>query len=195
MGFSEKLREIRKESGMSQKEAAQKLGLSPSGYAAWELGNTVPDVNRVNRIVQVFNVSADYLLEIKGAANEPLVTVSAEATLPKNEREWLKAYRSLTDEEKKQVEDFAEYMGWLRRLTRFQVWLVAKFAAPVSARTRHLTDIAEDAFYAKIIATAPRKDFCLRLMQGRHFAILCLLGTTARRLGRARAWVRRIMKR
>lgn len=92
-------------------------------------------------------------------------------------------------------EDFAEYMGWLRRLTRFQVWLVAKFAALVSARTRHLTDIAEDAFYAKIIATAPRKDFCLRLMQGRHFAILCLLGTTARRLGRARAWVRRIMKR
>lgn len=110
MGFSERLREIRKESGMSQKEAAQKLGLSPSGYAAWELGNTVPDVNRVSRIVQVFNVSADYLLGIKGAANEPLVTVSAEATLPKNEREWLKAYRSLTSEEKKQVENFAEYI-------------------------------------------------------------------------------------
>ena len=88
-------------------------------------------------------------------------------------------------------EDFDGYMGWLRRLTRFQVWLVAKFAAPIPARRKHLKGIAEDPFYAKIIATAPKKDFCLRLMQKKQFTLLCLLGTAIRTLGNLRRVLRK----
>ena len=88
-------------------------------------------------------------------------------------------------------EDFDGYMGWLRRLTRFQVWLVAKFAAPIPARRKHLKGIAEDPFYAKIIATAPQKDFCLRLMQKKQFTLLCLLGTAIRTLGNLRRALRK----
>ena len=87
-------------------------------------------------------------------------------------------------------EDFENYMGWLRRLTRFQVWLVAKFAAPISARNTHLRGIAADPFYAKIIATAPKKDFCLYLLQKRHFTLLCLLGSGMRTLGKLRRALR-----
>lgn len=88
-------------------------------------------------------------------------------------------------------EDFDGYMGWLRRLTRFQVLLVAKFAAPISARRKHLNGIAEDPFYAKIIATAPKQDFCLRLMKSNHFTLLCLLGTAMRTLGNVRRALRK----
>lgn len=82
--------------------------------------------------------------------------------------------------------DFAEYMAWLRRLTRFQIWLVAKFATSISNRERLLGQIAGDAFYAKIIATAPKKDICLVWMQKRRFGCLCLLGTAMREMGNAR---------
>ena len=85
---------------------------------------------------------------------------------------------------------FEDYMAWLRRLTRFQVWLVAKFAAPVSNRRVHLKAIRADDFYAKIIATAPKKDLCLRLLKGNHCTLLCLLGTGARLLGKLRKALR-----
>lgn len=87
--------------------------------------------------------------------------------------------------------DFIEYMTWLRRLTRFQVWLVAKFSTAISNRCELLRQIAEDAFYAKIIATAPRKDLCLRLMQKKHFRTLCLLGTGMRKAGDLRRKARK----
>lgn len=86
--------------------------------------------------------------------------------------------------------DFTQYMGWLRRLTRFQVWLVAKFAAPIRDRCRLLEEIGRDGFYSVIISTAPRKDIPLRLMKGAHFAALCLMGTGMRLLGNLRRWVR-----
>ena len=82
--------------------------------------------------------------------------------------------------------DFDEYMAWLRRLTRFQVWLVAKFSTTISNRRGLLRQIAEDGFYAGIIATAPKKDLCLRLMQKKRFRTLCLVGTGMRKLGNLR---------
>ena len=88
--------------------------------------------------------------------------------------------------------DFEEYMGWLRRLTRFQVWLVAKFRTAASNRCGLLRQIADDPFYAKIIATAPKKDACLTLMRRRRFRALCLAGTAMRQLGSLR---RRLKKR
>jgi len=87
--------------------------------------------------------------------------------------------------------DLDEYMGWLRRLTRFQVWLVAKFSTTVSNRCELLRQIAEDGFYAEIIATAPGKDLCLRLMQKKHFRTLCLLGTGMRKAGNLRRRAKR----
>ena len=88
-------------------------------------------------------------------------------------------------------EDFEEYMGWLRRLTRFQVWLVAKFATSAANRCALLKAIAQDGFYAKIIATAPKEDRCLTLMQKGRYRTLCAIGTVMRKLGDVRRWVRK----
>ena len=86
--------------------------------------------------------------------------------------------------------DFAEYGSWLRRLTRFQVWLVAKFRTTAKNRGCLLEEINRDEFYAMVISTAPRKDVALRLMKGRHYGILCLMGTCIRWLGDLRRWVK-----
>ena len=83
-------------------------------------------------------------------------------------------------------EDFEEYMGWLRRLTRFQIWLVAKFATSAANRCALLKAISQDGFYAKIIATAPKGDRCLTLMQKGRYRTLCTVGTAMRKLGDVR---------
>lgn len=88
-------------------------------------------------------------------------------------------------------EDFEEYMGWLRRLTRFQIWLVAKFATSAANRCALLKAISQDGFYAKIIATAPKEDRCLTLMQKGRYRALCTVGTAMRKLGDVRRWVRK----
>lgn len=88
-------------------------------------------------------------------------------------------------------EDFTAYLAWLRRLTRFQVSLVAKFASGISNRAALLRQIHEDTFYAMVIDTAPGKDILLRLMQRRHYRLICVGGTIVRHLGAVRRKVRR----
>lgn len=83
-------------------------------------------------------------------------------------------------------QDFAEYMAWLRLLTRFQVRLVAKFDTKASNRERVLEEIGADSFYHKVISTAPRKDALLHLMKGKHYRAVCLIGDGLRAAGKVR---------
>lgn len=113
--FKEILQELMEEAGLNQSQLSAKTGLPLTTISGWLNTDRLPDYKSLTILSKYFNVSADYLMELKGAANEPLVAVSAEATLPKNEREWLKTYRSLTEEEKNQVRDFAEYIKSKRK--------------------------------------------------------------------------------
>jgi len=53
------LRSIR---GFSQEEIAERIGISRQAYAKWESGATVPDVERCNRLAQVYGTTVDGLL-------------------------------------------------------------------------------------------------------------------------------------
>ena len=87
--------------------------------------------------------------------------------------------------------DFAEYMDWLRLLTRFQVRLVAKFDTSRQNRIRLLKEIGEDDFYAKVIVTAPQKDTLLWLMKKQNYAGVCLIGDGLRVAGNIRRKIKR----
>ena len=87
--------------------------------------------------------------------------------------------------------DFAEYMDWLRLLTRFQVRLVAKFDTSRQNRIRRLKEIGEDDFYGKIIGTALRKDTLLWLMKKQNYAGVCLIGDGLRVAGNIRRKIKR----
>ena len=60
--FCERLKELRKEKGISQKELAVLLDTNNSSVCDWERGRTQPDLETVVKIAQYFHVSADYLL-------------------------------------------------------------------------------------------------------------------------------------
>lgn len=62
MEFSERLKELRKQAGLTQVELAGKLGIVQSSYADWERGKKKPTQENLVKIAQILNVSVDYLV-------------------------------------------------------------------------------------------------------------------------------------
>lgn len=62
MEFSERLKTLRKEAGLTQVDVAEKLGISQPAYASWERGVKKPTQENLVKIAQIFNVSIDYLV-------------------------------------------------------------------------------------------------------------------------------------
>lgn len=54
--------ELRKSSGMTQNELAEKLNYSDKAVSKWERGESVPDVSVLKAIADNFSVTVDYLL-------------------------------------------------------------------------------------------------------------------------------------
>lgn len=63
MTFGEKLKEARKESGLSQEQLAEKMSVSRAAIAKWENDKGMPDINNLKAIAQLLNISIDYLLD------------------------------------------------------------------------------------------------------------------------------------
>ena len=61
--FSERLKELREEAGLSQKELAEKLNniVSSSAIGFWELGKREPSFSMVMAVARFFNVTLEYL--------------------------------------------------------------------------------------------------------------------------------------
>jgi transcriptional regulator with XRE-family HTH domain len=62
MILADKIIDLRKKSGMSQEELAQKLGISRQSVSKWEAARSVPDMDKVLKLSDLFDVSCDYLL-------------------------------------------------------------------------------------------------------------------------------------
>lgn len=61
MGFSEKIRMLRKELRMSQPAVAAEMGISMRGYQDMELG-TLPRYENLLRVADYYDVSVDWLM-------------------------------------------------------------------------------------------------------------------------------------
>ena len=104
--FHVNLREARKNSGMTQKEVAQKVGVARSTYALYETGERSPDVEVVKKLAEVLGVSGDYLIGNIKTKRRTRYTVLFEKMEQKYGIERLTAYmdalHKLTDNEDKQ---------------------------------------------------------------------------------------------
>jgi Predicted transcriptional regulator len=63
MNFSDRLKELRKESGITQVQLAKKIGLASQGaYRQYETGASKPQAERLQKLANIFDVSVSYLL-------------------------------------------------------------------------------------------------------------------------------------
>ena len=62
MEFSERLKKLRKDAGLTQVDVANKLGISQPAYASWERGVKKPTQDNLIKLSKILYVSVDYLL-------------------------------------------------------------------------------------------------------------------------------------
>ncbi len=63
MNLSEKIMKHRKKKGWSQEELSEQLNISRQSVSKWESGASVPDLDKILRLSEIFKVSTDYLLK------------------------------------------------------------------------------------------------------------------------------------
>ena len=62
MPFNQKLKALRKDAGLSQKQLAMMLKVALSTVAMWETANREPNIATLKKIAEFFNVSIEVLL-------------------------------------------------------------------------------------------------------------------------------------
>lgn len=62
--FSQRLKELREEKELSQKEVAARLGVAVSTYANWEQGRRAPSIDDIFNLLSVFEIDANELFDI-----------------------------------------------------------------------------------------------------------------------------------
>lgn len=60
--FSNKLKQLRESKGWSKTNVAKHLGVRLSTYANWEYGISEPDIETINQIATLYDVSNGYLM-------------------------------------------------------------------------------------------------------------------------------------
>ena len=63
MILAEKIIKLRKQAGWSQEELAEKMNVSRQSVSKWESTQSIPDLNRILLLTELFNVSTDFLLK------------------------------------------------------------------------------------------------------------------------------------
>ena len=63
MSFAERILYCRKKAMLSQEELASKLGVSRQAVSKWETGESIPDMNNLAALAEIFDVSLDWLIK------------------------------------------------------------------------------------------------------------------------------------
>ncbi len=63
MILADKMIALRKKNGWSQEELAEKMNVTRQSVSKWEGAQSIPDLDKILRLAQLFGVSTDYLLK------------------------------------------------------------------------------------------------------------------------------------
>ncbi len=101
--LSIRLRELREEKKLLQKDIANFLNITTSAYGYYEQGKREPDTHTVNSLADFYNVSSDYLL---GRTNNR----STEHLLSYIQNSLITTIDSLSPQSKKELEKYVQLL-------------------------------------------------------------------------------------
>ena len=101
--LTERLKELRHEKNVLQKDVANYLNITTSAYGFYEQGKRIPDSETLTKLANYFNVSLDYLV---GKTNMKNHSNSEETIALHSDYD----YKDLPDEARKEIENYIEYM-------------------------------------------------------------------------------------
>lgn len=106
MEFGERLRQARKEKGLTQKEMAERLHIAGSTYAGYETGFREPGLFKLKEIINELGVDSSWLLGVDDLEG-----------LTADEYRHIKKYRALDERGRETVDAVLEqqYQAMLRK--------------------------------------------------------------------------------
>lgn len=115
--LSENIKRYRKQSGLTQKELAFKLGIVPTSISAWEVGRNKPLMDNIEMMAKIFNVKKSDLLGddleiIKQTLTSPLpdsVSKLNKELNKENHAHWVGYGNDLLDKQNGISEESADY--------------------------------------------------------------------------------------
>ncbi len=75
MSIGTTIKRLRRERSITQEQLAEYLGISTGAVSQWECDRTAPDITQLPLLANVFDVSADELLEIDGKKKDEIIQV------------------------------------------------------------------------------------------------------------------------
>jgi transcriptional regulator with XRE-family HTH domain len=96
--FGSRLEQFRSDAGLSQTQLAKAVGTSQSAVSQMESGERKPSFDMLRRLAKALKVSPAHLLGEEVEELRP------------EEQAYFRQFRSLPDDAKKELSDFAEYL-------------------------------------------------------------------------------------
>lgn len=97
-GIGDRIRRLRLQWGLTQRELSEVVNKSESAVRMWELGKSEPDIETINILAKVFAVTTDQIL-IGSVSNAS----PSEEKLSEGERMMLEVFRLVPDDQQKHV--------------------------------------------------------------------------------------------
>lgn len=102
-----RLKELRKSKGISQEQAANELEISVRAYQNYEYGQREPNIEMINKLADLYNVTTDYLLGREPKPpDSPIDAFAKGASLKELEKILIERYLELPDKQREAVLEF-----------------------------------------------------------------------------------------
>ena len=88
MKVGQKIQQLRKELGMSQEELGQRLLVSRQTISQWEIGQTLPAIDNLIRLRDIFGISIDEILGISKDCSEDLDVSGCDKAKKSPSKKW-----------------------------------------------------------------------------------------------------------
>ena len=105
MKINEKIKELRKNNNLTQKEMAKKLGVSLSSLQKYEYGDFYPSIEVIKNIVDLFNITLSDFLDVSDITNEEKEVINWNI---KRSRELEKEFENDIEENTRNIEILLE---------------------------------------------------------------------------------------
>ena len=108
MSIGKKIRELRLEHNLLQRELAKEIHIAPNTLSQFETGQANPSYEVLSLIADFFQCSTDYLLGREDDFGNVVVQTEKPDPLPQDEQDLLETYRKLDNLNKIHVSIYAE---------------------------------------------------------------------------------------
>ena len=110
--ISKKIRQLRKEQGWTQKQLSEKLHVGKTTVSNYETGYSEPDIDMLNKMAKLFNVSVDTILGNKNPVEgQDYITINVYGSIPAGIP--IEAIEEITDTEDLSLKEYDKNKTYL----------------------------------------------------------------------------------